>query len=75
MAPRKKITRKRNQKGSSNKACKEMDKDIEISSYLNQGYGLAMGHLMILREIMRCNRTMAERLEKNSEILHAVLSS
>lgn len=58
---KKKINRKQIHKGTN--------KDIEMSSYLNQSHGLVMGHLVLIREIMTCNRKISERLQKNNEIL------
>ncbi|KAL6898638.1 hypothetical protein GGI43DRAFT_384926 [Trichoderma evansii] len=75
MITRKKISRKRIQKRVRNKAGKEKGKDVEISSYLNQGSGLVMGHLILLREIMSCNRQISERLQKSDEILRKLLTT
>ncbi|KAH8124627.1 hypothetical protein FP744_10006412 [Trichoderma asperellum] len=72
---RKNNNRKRIQRGTGNEAGKEDGKDAEMSLFLNQGFGLMMGHLLIIREMMNCNRKISETLQKNNEILHKLLGS
>ncbi|KAM0511240.1 hypothetical protein ACHAPE_010050 [Trichoderma viride] len=63
----KKKTKKQKDKGGK-RTQKRTGKDVGMSQLLNQGTGLAMARNVLIREMLTCNRKIAETLQNNNGI-------